>query len=230
MKFLFKYPTRQRPETFQKILNRYYAFLSDKHEYEFIVSLDEDDKTMNNKPMRNFLKGKDNLHFYYGQNKSKIQAINADMEKAKSDWDILFLISDDMRPKVKGFDDIIAQNMSNFFPEKDGFLHYNDGRVGKKIATLSVIGRKLYEQWGYIYHPDYISLWCDNEQTEVAKKMKKHKYFDIVLVHHDWHGGKKDKARDALYNRNEGYFNIDKKMYEKRKKYGFPRNSVKKMP
>lgn len=230
MKFLFKYPSRQRPETFQRILNRYYEFLSGKHEYEFIVSLDEDDSSMNNKPMRNFMKGKDNLHFYYGNNKSKIQAINADMDKAQSDWDILFLISDDMRPKVKEFDDIIAQNMANFFPEKDALLHYNDGRVGKRIVTLTVMGRKMYDHLGYIYHPDYISLWCDNEQTEVARNMKKYKYFDRVIVHHDWHGARNDKARDALYNRNESYFNIDKKMYEKRKKYGFPKNSVKKMP
>jgi len=230
MKFLFKYPSRQRPETFIKILNRYYEFLSGNHEYEFIVSLDEDDATMNNKAIRNFMKGKENLKFHYGNNKSKIQAINADMEKADSDWDILFLISDDMTPKVKGFDDIIAQNMSNFFPDKDSLLHYNDGRVGNRLVTLTVMGRKMYDSLGYIYHPDYISLWCDNEQTEVSKKMKKYKYFDIVLVHHDWHGGKRDHARDKLYVRNESYFNIDKKMFEKRKKYGFPKNSVKKMP
>lgn len=230
MKFLFKYPSRQRPGTFQKIINRYYDFLSGKHEYEFIVSLDKDDLTMNNKPIHEFLNDKKNLEVYYGNSKSKIEAINTDVDKAKTDWDILFLISDDMTPKVKGFDDIIAQNMANFFPEKDGFLHYNDGRVGKRLATLTVMGRKMYDDWGYIYHPDYISLWCDNEQTDVARKSKKYKYFDIVLVQHDWHGGKNDGKRDKLYTRNESYFNIDKKMYEKRKRYGFPKNSVKKMP
>lgn len=229
MKFLFKYPSRSRPDSFQEILDRYYNFLSGKHEYEFIVSLDEDDVTMNNKPMRNYLKGKDSLEFYFGNNKSKIQAINADMEKAKTDWDILFLISDDMRPKIQGFDDIIAHNMSNFFPEKDGFLHYNDGRVGNRLATLTVMGRKMYDNWGYIYHPDYVSLWCDNEQTEVSKRSKKYKYFDIVLVHHEWHGGRNDKKRDKLYNRNESYFRTDKLMFEKRKRYGFPKNSVKNM-
>lgn len=230
MKFLFKYPSRSRPNTFQKILDRYYNFLSGKHKYEFIVSLDEDDVTMNNNAMKDFLNKKDGLSYYYGINKSKVQAINANMDKAKSDWDILFLISDDMTPKVKGFDDIIAQNMSNFFPEKDGFLHYNDGRVGKRLATLTVMGRKMYDNWGYIYNPDYISLFCDNEQTDVAKSIKKYKYFDIVLAQHDWHGGRNDHSRDALYTRNESYFGIDKKMYEKRKKYGFPKNSVRKMP
>lgn len=230
MKFLFKYPSRSRPDTFKFMLDRYYEYLSGEHEYEFLISLDEDDNTMNNKPMRNFLKGKDNLSFYYGNNKSKVQAINSDMDKAKSNWDILFLISDDMRPKIKGFDNIIAQNMSNFFTEKDALLHYNDGRVGKRIVTLTVMGRKMYDNMGYIYHPDYISLWCDNEQTEVAKKSNKYKYFDIVLVYHDWHGSIKDNQRDKLYARNEGYYRIDKLMYDKRKRYGFPKNSVKKMP
>lgn len=230
MRFLFKYPTRQRPDKFQSVLNRYCECLSGKHKYEFIVTMDEDDQTMNNKEMRQFLGDKEDLHFYYGNNKSKIQAINADMDNAKGDWDILFLISDDMVPKVDGFDDIISQNMSNFFPDKDGFLHYNDGRVGSRIATLTVMGRGMYDKLGYIYHPDYISLWCDNEQTEVAKNMKRHKYFDIVLVEHKWRGGRHDRKRDQLYTRNESYFNIDKKMYEKRKRYGFPKNSVKNMP
>lgn len=230
MKFLFKYPSRSRPNQFKAILDSYYSNLSGKHSYEFIVSLDEDDSSMNNKTMHNFMKGKDNLHFYYGNNKSKVQAINSDMDKAQSDWGILFLISDDMKPKVRDFDNIIAENMSVFFPEKDALLHYNDGRVGNRIATLTVMGRKMYDSLGYIYHPDYISLFCDNEQTEVARNMKKYKYFDRVIVYHDWHGSRNDKARDSLYTRNESYFNIDKKMYEKRKKYGFPKNSVKKMP
>ena len=230
MKFLFKYPSRSRPELFKKIMNRYQNYLSGDHEYEFIVSLDNNDSTMNNPEIKKFLKGYDNVSFYYGDNKSKISAINADIDKAKSDWDILFLISDDMVPRVKGLDNTIAQNMSAFFPEKDALLHYNDGRVGKRLVTLTVMGRKIYDNFGYIYHPDYISLWCDNEQTEVAKSSKKYKYFDIVLVHHDWHGSVKDKKRDKLYTRNEGYFRIDKLMYEKRKRYGFPKNSVKNMP
>lgn len=230
MKFLFKYPSRSRPELFKKIMTRYQSFLSGKHEYEFIVSLDDNDGTMNTTEMKKFLNSYYNVHYYYGPNKSKIQAINADMDKAKSDWDILFLISDDMTPKVKGFDDIIAQNMAAFFPKKDALLHYNDGRVGKRLVTLTVMGRKMYDNFGYIYHPDYVSLWSDNEQTEVARKMKKYKYFDIVLASHDWHGSARDQKRDKLYTRNEGYFRIDKLMFEKRKRYGFPKNSVKKLP
>lgn len=230
MKFLFKYPSRSRPDKFKSVMSKYQEYLSGNHEYEFIVSLDNNDLSMNNQEIKDYLKQYNNVHYYYGDNKTKIEAINVDMDKAKSDWDILFLISDDMIPKVKNFDQIIAENMTTFFPDKDALLHYNDGRVGKRIVTLTVMGRKMYKDWGYIYHPDYISLWCDNEQTDVSRKMGKYKYFDIVLVEHVWHGSRNDKKRDDLYARNEGYFQIDKKMYEKRKKYGFPKNSVKKMP
>lgn len=75
-----------------------------------------------------------------------------------------------MIPCQKGYDNIIAVNMNKYFPNMDGALHFNDGRVGNSLFTLSIMGKKLYDQFGYIYHPDYKYTYCDNEFHLVVKK------------------------------------------------------------
>lgn len=218
MKFLFKYPTMGRPEWFKKTLETYYSMLSGLHEYQFVISMNRDDKTMNNMAMRNYLSNCDCLKRYYANHKTKIEAINADMKKL--DFDILFLISDDMIPQVKGFDDIIASDMEKWFPDIDGALHYDDGYCGgDKCITLSIIGKKLYDEFGYIYHPAYSSFYCDNEFTSEVYRMGKCEFIDQVIVKHEWGGDN----HDDIYRRNSKLGKSDKAIFEARKKLQFPR-------
>jgi len=202
LKFLFKYPSRGRPEKFKEILNKWYSMLSGKHECHFVVTLDSDDKTMNNPVMRAWLANdaaidsiqrpvlgmakRKNFHYQFGNSQTKVEACNADMYIVK-DWDIVVLVSDDMLPQVQGYDDIIANDMQKYFPALDGALHYNDGLHGNNtLITLSIMGRKLYDYFGYIYHPDYNSFYCDTEFTQVVKKIDKYKYIPEIIVRHQW--------------------------------------------
>lgn len=224
MKILFKYPTRQRPEWFKKTLQTYIDMLSEKHYCTFFITIDDDDETMNNDEMKKFIiKPHNNIGYRVGNHKTKIDACNADL--GGQDFDILFLISDDMIPVVKGFDNIIASNMESYFPDLDGALFFNDGFLGKdKTITLSILGKKLYDHFGYIYHPDYKSFFCDTEFTEEVYRMKKVVYFDQVIVKHEWHGG--PNSDDALYRHNSKLGVGDKAVYAKRKKLNFPKESV----
>jgi len=219
--FLFKFPTRSRPIKFKKVLDKYYNLLSGNNTYKFVISMDKDDHTMNNSRMMGYLKSKPNLDFYYRNNTTKIEAVNSDLEKY-TDYKAIFLISDDMIVQSKNYDDTIVSDMKTYFPNYDGALHYNDGRVQERVCTLSIMGFRLYEYFGYIYHPDYKSLWCDNEYTEVTKQMRKIKYINRVIVKHVWPGAN----GDPLYRRNENLFARDKKMFEKRKSMGFPMEKV----
>ena len=225
MKFLFKYATRGRPKWFKETLNLYYSMLSDENEYEFIISLDDDDWTMHTPEMVIFLEGKPNLTYYYGAHKSKIAAINADMENR--DFDILFLISDDMIPVINNFDKIIVDLMLKHFPDLDGALHFNDGLIGKakggfkwdELITLSIMGKKLYDYFGYIYHPAYKSFWCDKEFTFEVNRLKKVAQSSEIIVKHDW--GK--NGIDDVYKNGIEAGKNDKKTFDRRKKEGFPR-------
>jgi len=225
MKFLFKYATCGRPDWFMETLEIYYSMLSQNHSYEFIVSLNKDDKTMNNSQMKTFMNDQPGLLYYYGNHATKIEAINADMEGL--DFDILFLISDDMIPIVPGFDVAIAEEMKNHFPDMDGALHFPDGYNNKdedSAITLSIMGKKLYDRLGYIYHPDYKSFFCDNEFKDVVYKMGKAVFIPKVIVRHDWRGVHHNKP-DNTYRRNSklGGGGVDEAIYNRRKKAGFPR-------
>ncbi len=219
MKFLFKYPTYGRPEWFEETLEKYYEMLSDEHDYKFIVSLNKDDWKMNTPGMQRFMEGKQNLSYYYGEHESKIAAINADMDGL--DFDILFLVSDDMIPIVSGFDIIIVERMQEHFPNLDGALHFNDDYCGKdRTITLSIMGKKLYDHFGYIYHPDYKSFFCDNEFTDVVYQIGKAVYIPKVIVKHDWKGWGKG---DSVYKRNTALGKGDEATYDRRKSLGFPK-------
>ena len=69
--------------------------------------------------------------------------------------------------------------MSFNYPDTDGVLWFNDGFQGNRLNTLCILGKKYYERFNYIYHPDYISLYCDEEQTNVARNMNK--MVDLVI-------------------------------------------------
>jgi len=216
MRFLFKYPTRGRPQWFQETLNAYYSKLSGKHEYQFVIAMDNNDETMNNVSMRDWLASLENLTYYYRDHANKIQACNTGIPN--DGWDILVLISDDMTPVVQDFDDIIAQDMLREFPALDGALHYNDGYAGKPLLTLSIMGKKLYDRIGFVYWPAYEGLWCDNDFMSTVKKWNKYWYCDKVIIRHEWlkHG------RDETYKQGESSYYEDKKIYDARKILGFP--------
>lgn len=219
MNILFKYPTRNRWNWFQKTLDTYYTMISESCDFQFLISLDEDDESMLQPDVRKFLDYQPNLIYKYGNSRSKIEAVNANMDSVDG-WDILVLVSDDMIPIVKGFDKIIIDNMQKYFPDMDGALHFNDGFLGQdRTITLSIMGRKLYERFGYIYHPAYKSFFCDNEFTEQVRKMKKVIYLPQVIIKHKWKGNE----GDDLYRRNTRMAGVDQTTYNKRKASGYPK-------
>jgi hypothetical protein len=222
MKFLLKFPSRGRPELFKSTFNKWESMLSGKHPYQFLVSLDNDDRSMNNTEMHAFLDAKKNVTYCYGNSKSKVEAINANME-CGGEFDCLVLISDDMLPQVSGYDDIIATKMNEHFSELDGCLHFNDGRTGSALNTLSIMGKRMYDHFGYIYHNDYKSLWCDNEFHEATQKLKKYVYIDQVIISHGWHDV---TGNDHLARRNDALYHRDEQVFRIRQRAGFPKTSM----
>lgn len=224
---ILKYPTRHRPIKFMNNLNAYLDKASGKHKITVVVTMDIDDSSMNNNPMRyymtNKIKDDVNIVFSYGNSEGKIAAINR--EVPTTDWDIIMSTADDMEPVEQGWDDIIVQDMMREFPNLNGALNYNNdprleakGAEGyKTLITLPVIGRKLYDRFGYIYHPAYKSEWCDNEQTEVFDKLGVLRHIDRRPIVHKW-----AENQDALMQRNMqiGY-SVDRETYNTRKQAQF---------
>jgi hypothetical protein len=121
-----------------------------------------------------------------------------------------------MIPSIRGYDQIIRDKMRTHYPDTDGVLHFNDGVRGKNLNTLCILGKKYYDRFGYIYHPSYKSLWCDNEFTDVSNSLNKSTYIETVIIRHE-HPLWTKTGYDDLYKHNDTYDTQDKANYNIRK-------------
>jgi hypothetical protein len=218
MKLCIKLPTYGRPDQFLSLLPVYYQLLSGEVDYEIVVSCNSDDPTMNCDRIREKLSKFPRLSLCFGNFTGKIEAYNAHV--ADRDWDILMVTSDDMVPEVFGYDRVIVERMSRFFPDTDGVLHFNDGYTRDTLNTLPILGRRYFERFGYVYHPSYRSLWADNEYLDVARLLDRVAYFDEVIIRHEHHANV-GVTPDSVYDRNQVFWDRDGTNYRERKARSF---------
>lgn len=195
---LVKLPSRSRPAKMFAAIENIQSLIG-IDDYLIALALDLDDESVNNQPVKERLKGYDNLIVYWGLSGSKIKAVNRSIPMNIA-WRYLLVTSDDMWYIKKDFGrDIIKAFEDN--PEA-GLLHFPDQHVNSKLITLPLMTRAYYERFGYVYHPDYISLKADGEQQEVAIRLNKYKYVPINIVEHrHWRWKKAEK--DSLYKQQD---------------------------
>ncbi len=219
---LVRMPTRGRPEQALSVLEKYRTLAADPVAIE--VVLDEDDDSMVNAVVLERLVSL-GCTVAIGRHRSKIEAVNGGRV---DDWEVLALASDDMVPAVHGYDRRILAAMREHFPLLDGAVHFHDGynrdhvRPGQPIlCTMPIMGRHLYEQFGYVYYPEYGSLYSDDEQTRVLTKMKRLVFIDEMLIEHRHHAAGK-APNDALYQHNDGKWGAaDRALFERRSAANF---------
>lgn len=222
MKILVKLPTKGRKEKFFSVLDIFYNLCEDGKNTHYLITLDNNDFTMNRNDVKNRLSEYENLNYIFGNSISKLSATNRDLEKFNN-WDVLVLASDDTIPIVQGWDRIIREKMTENYPDTDGVLHFNDGHQNDNLNTLPILGKKYYDRFGYVQFPEYKSTFADNEFMEVSKLLNKTKYFDQVIIEHqhpDWGYGERDYAHKENYDN----FNYDSNLFKVRKTFNFGLN------
>lgn len=216
MRILFKYTSRSRRSNFLRGYDSILDKIANREDYHILISVDKDDQSMFPLPV---LDG--NHTFIVGNSKNKIDAINRDLNQFDYDWDILINMSDDMIFTKNGFDDIIRTEFYNDFNQ---YLHYNDGNQMCNVSTMHIVGRNYYDRFKYIYHPDYISLWCDVENDIVAKQLGCYKYMgDNLKLFRHLHPAWGLAPQDALSIKTEdrALWVADEITFNKRKKINF---------
>lgn len=217
VRILYKFPSRSRPDRLFKCLDNMVAMM--KHDdYLIEVTADIDDDTMTPAVVRDRINSYRNTHVTYGTSTSKVHAINRDLELFQ-DWDILINMSDDMEFIQPGFDTLILQDYAKF-PVGDVLMHYPDQAAGQTLITMAIMDKKYYNRFKYIYCPEYKSLFCDNEQQEVAKILGRYVYIKRRLFNHNhpaWGYG----TPDALMVHTESFHKEDKATFERRKAMNF---------
>lgn len=225
MRILLKCPTRSRPQKIMSTLTTYMKLANHPERIGVAISTDDNDESMSRNLVHEELHrilGRTAWHrIFASPNKSKIEACNANMSDIDWEWDIVVLVSDDMIPRLQGWDDIIRNHMLAKFPDTVGILWFNDGYQGEKLNTLSILGRKMYERFGYIYNPEYKSLFCDTEFTDMCRGELREKcmYIPHCLIRHEHPGTGYAQNMDALYQHNQRFFTQDMHTYIHRKVY-----------
>lgn len=233
MRILFKLTSRERPKKFLTMLRSIVDNLTPGSDHLILVSIDEDDPKKDE-----YIEGWKALDaekelpegaIRCGQSDNKIFAINRDLKQALAlEWDILVNVSDDQVFIKKGFDKDIIEA---FVMHSDGgvtqydldlLIHFPDGYVNERLVTMAIMGRVYYQRFGYIYHPQYVSLFCDNEQMEVAVREGKYKYVNTNIFLHQHPANVAGLPVDNLLRYTQSFYVIDQKTYNTRKAAGFP--------
>lgn len=151
----------------------------------------------------------------YGR-KCSVDATNVAATYARlySPQDFMIVISDDVSP-CDGWQRLIPYSFKPCVTAVDTM----DQEDPTHTLTVQILNRARYEQLGYIFHPDYTSMYADDEFTEHAKR-------DGVLVEALHIKMKHERfERDEVYERQQGdaRFAWGKALLEHRRKHGFPR-------
>lgn len=201
MTICYNFASRSRPEKFFKAIDNIIENVTHP-DYFILVVADEDDETMNTQAIR------DRLHSYgdkvfptWGTSKSKIDAINREINQPYiPHWDIVCNHSDDMWIVEKGFDQHVINAYSEGFT---GLLHCPDQMAREKLCTYSIMDRAYFARFGYIYHPDFISVYADNHAQLVAQQLGCYKFLNIKGIEHRhfvWGYGEKDELLSQTEN------------------------------
>lgn len=238
MRILVQFPTYGRAEKFLRVLARYLELSSTENSISFNINCDVSDLSMTSEYVHKRIEylfntallsdRKVDYSLFFDENTEKISAINNHIPKVRG-WDIVVCASDDMVPLVDDWDKEITDAMMEHFPDLDGCVHFNDGNTNGELITFSILGKKLYDEFGYIYHPDYKSLYCDNEFTDEVRRMGREQYIDKVIVSHEhWsiEGSQNHNEVDIAVQKTLHYSGRDAQVYEKRKALGFPKERI----
>lgn len=216
-KILYKFATRSRPDRFLKCLDNMEAMM--RHDdYEIHVTADRNDESMNADGVVNRVHTYNNSFIIYGESTDKVNAINRDMEVVQG-WDILINMSDDMEFIVPGFDLQIINDFK-LHNTLDLLIHYPDQAAGQALITMAIMGKDYYNRFGYIYNPEYKSLFCDNEQQEVAKRLGRYVFIKKRLFNHN-HPAWGLAQADDLMRHTESFYYEDQATFERRKLVNF---------
>lgn len=214
MKISILHPSRGRPAKSWQCMNEWINRAG--CEVEVIVSLDTDDPSLT-EYVRIY---GERFKLIINSNRSAVDAMNQAAQH--STGDILVGVSDDFAcPKNWAL--ILLKHAKTW---KDFVLKVNDG-TQSYIVTLPIMDRTYYNRFGYIYHPDYLHMFCDTELTHVADCLRRLIIKNDLLFRHN-HYSVLREPKDHIARRADATWNEGKRIYLEhcKNKFGLHQFSV----
>ena len=191
MIFSLIHPSRERSSQAYNTFLNWMQKASTKNTYQYIVSIDDDDKQALSYEI--LFKGTGVL-LISNDNKTLIDAVNKGALKAKGD--VLICVSDDFDCPLNW--DIELAKIIN--PKKLQAIHVDDNYSNHgRLLTIPILTMKLYEDLGYIYHPAFDGMYVDNYLYEVCDKKDVVIKSSLVFDHLHYTNGK--APIDATYRK-----------------------------
>ena len=159
MRFSLIHPSRGRIERAGQAIAEWRSNASGRHDYEYLLSVDDDD------PAREAyaaLARDAGVRLIVHRNRSIVDAVNNAARFANGD--ILIVVSDDFGCPSQ-WDVAIVTAIG----QRTNIAVLVDDGVNGRIMTLPIVDRAYYESCRYIYHPDYVSMYTDEDLTEHAR-------------------------------------------------------------
>lgn len=188
MKISIIHPSRNRPQQAYNTMQRWIG--NADNQIEYILSIDSSDIEIARYTV-NALPG---TKFCVHDNKSAIEAINNAAKVATGD--LLIVVSDDT-DCPEHWDSLLL----GLLYDKSDFVAKVDDGLQPTLVTMPVMDRVYYERYGYIYHPDFLHMHCDEELTCVALMTGKYIKLPLIFPHNHYTTGKTKK--DELNARND---------------------------
>jgi hypothetical protein len=187
---------------------------SGDHEYEWIVSLSKKDATLE-EYYQTFTNS--DAVLVVTRSTNMVEATN---EIAKlCAGKIIILVSDDMW-SCELWDSKILHKYEMI--NGPGILQVNDGITVKKL-TIPIMNREAYAKLGYVYHPDYVSMFADDDLRKTALQHGLYYNGTDIMIEHRHYSVKKSKYDKTYQSENSRTaWRIGEKIFFERAKHKFP--------
>ena len=209
MKISIIHPSRGRPV---KAVEAYQEWLMKAEgDFEYILSIDQSDPTQSQYYQQC---QKHNVHgsILLNPNRCIVEAVN--VAAKHSTGDLIVVMSDDFGCP-EHWDKLLIERVK----QDQQVLHVFD-TIQRDIVTLPIMTRSYYNRFGYVYHPQYFSMFCDNDLTECAKRTGAYTDCrDLTFEHRHWVNGK--AVKDKTYEREESGWAVGEKLFKRRKLINF---------
>ena len=157
--------TSVRAPLIQSVIEEWLKKADKPNDLEIILTVDANDKA--SQEVAASLVGKVPNFQWFIQASEPFNCVKGwNLAAAKSTGKVLVQVTDDMVPPG-AWDSNLEVCAPKGWMDKEAAVHVEDGYV-HDIMVLAIITRARYERFGYFFYPDYESLFCDTELTEVA--------------------------------------------------------------
>ncbi len=203
--------TSCRPSYIQKVVDEWRSKAADPDQVEIVIAVDGGNKACIN--VARSIEGA----VVVIQPEAPFNCVRGWNAAAdKTTGDVIIAIADDFTPPMH-WDAQLKNLPVTDWINGEHIVHVEDGYV-HNIAVLSILTRKRFERYGYLFYPRYESMFVDTEFTEVAYRdgvviQAKHLLFEHV--HPD--AGKRvrdehdnNHSSRARWQRGEMLFNLRK--------------------